>query len=112
MSVQRQVTVAAGAGFTNIEATIPVHFLRVWPNGDRNVAALEYQTPDDDFATTFTTDVTMGDIIERIGHGRHGLLGHHAAFTQSEQTATVLLKVRFADAVSRIVNVYESENPL
>jgi hypothetical protein len=112
MSVQRQVTTTAGAGFTNISATIPVHFLRIWPNADRNVAALEYQLPDDDFATTYTTDVSMGDIIERIGHGRHGLLGHHAAFTASSQTATILAKVRFADGTSRIVNVYESENPL
>lgn len=112
MSETRKVTVAAGAGFTDISATIPLHFLKVYPDGDRNVAALEYKTPDDSFTATLTTDVSLGDIIERLGSGRHGLLGIPAVFSASLQTATVLLKVRFADGLSRDVIVFESETSL
>ena len=112
MAKQRSVTIAAGAGFTDVSATIPLHYLKIWPDGDRNIAALEYKVPDDAFATTFSTDVSIGDIIERLGPARHGLLGIPAAFSASGQVATVLIKLRFADGVSRNVNVLESESAL
>jgi len=112
MSKQRKVTVAAGAGFTDIPATIPCHSVQVWPDGDRNVAALEYKVVDDNFTATFTTDASIGDILQFVGHGSHGLLGFPAAFSASLQIATILTKVRFADGISRDVIVYEDENPL
>ena len=112
MAKQRKLATTAGAGFTDIVATIPLHYLKIWPDGDRNVNALEYQLPDDAFVTTYTTDVSIGDMIERLGPGRHGLLGIPAAFSASGQAATILVKLRFADGTSRSVNIYESETSL
>lgn len=112
MPKQRTVATTAGAGFTSILATIPLHYFKIWADADRNVAALEYQLPDDSFATTYTTDASIGDVIERIGPGRHGLLGAPAAFSASGQAATTLIKVRYTDGTSRNVNIYESETNL
>lgn len=110
MAVQRIAAVAAGAGFTGIFATIPLHYLKVYPDGDRTAAAMEYKIPDDNFVATYTAD--LGDIIERLGPGRHGLLGHPAQFTRTGQTATELLRIRFADAAARNIVVFESETNL
>lgn len=112
MGKQIKVTVAAGAGFTDIPSTIPCHSVQIWPDGDRNVAALEYKLPEDNYAATFTTDVSIGDVIQLIGPGRSGQLGHPAAFAASGQIATVYAKVRFADGISRDVNVFEDERPI
>lgn len=112
MPKQRKVTVAAGAGFTDILATIPSHSVQIWGDADRNVAALEYKLPNDSFATTFTTDASIGDVIQLVGPGHNGLIGSPAAFTASAQLATTLAKVRFADGVSRDVLVYEDERPI
>ena len=81
MPVQRKVTI--GTDYTDISATIPLHYLKIWADNDRNAASLNYKTPDDSFATVFTTDSSIGDIIERFGRGRHGLLGAPAAFSRS-----------------------------
>ena len=108
----RKVTIAAGPGYTAINATIPCHYLKVTPDGDRNVGAMNYKVPDDSFTAVFTTDSSIGDSIERIGSGLYGLLGYPAAFAASEQTATKLLDVKFADDVSRDVIVFESEHAL
>lgn len=112
MPKQRKVTIGAGPTYTNIVATIPLHYLKVYPDGDRNLAAMNYKTPDDNFTAVLTTDASSGDMIERLGPGRSGLLGYPAAFTASLQAATVLLQVKFADDVSRDVIVHESENAL
>lgn len=111
MPKQRSQDIAAGAGFTNIVATICLHYLKVYENGDRT-KALDYQTPDDAFTTTFTTKA--GDVIERIGHGRSGMLGRPAGFTAYQDPATgdTILKVRTNDASGTTVTIIESENEL
>lgn len=110
MAELRQVTL--GANYTDISATIPLHYLKIWADGDRNATALEYKTPDDDFTANFITDASMGDFIERIGPGRHGLLGVPTGFSKSSQVATVLLKIRFVGGGAAVINILESENAL
>ena len=114
MPVQRAATIAAGAGFTAVRATIPVHYLKVYRNADRNAAAIEYQLPDDAFATTYTTDASSGDIIELLGHGRSGLLGVPPGFNAVGAPAlgTELIRLRSADSAEITVTVYESESDL
>lgn len=112
MAKQRKVTVAAGPGYTDILATIPSHSVQIWPDGDRNVAAINYKLPDDNFTAVYTTDFSIGDVIQLVGPGRSGLLGIPAAFSASSQVATTLIKVKFSDDVSRDVIVYEDERPI
>lgn len=114
MAKQRQVTLTAGAGFTDVLATIALHYLKIWANGDRNSVAIEYKLPDDAFATTYTTDASMGDVIERIGHGREGILGRPPNYNASGVPATgdVIIQLHAADNSAMVVNVYESESQL
>lgn len=112
MAKQRLVTIGAGPTYTSIFATMPCHYLKIVPDGDRNVAAMNYKLPDDNFVSVYTTDVSMGDFIERVGPGLNGFLGYQAAFSASGQTATELIRIKFADDVSRNVIVYESESAL
>ncbi len=58
MPKQAKVTIAAGAGFTDIPSTIPSHQVQIWPDGDRNLSAMEYKIPDDSFTATQTTDAS------------------------------------------------------
>jgi len=111
MPIQRQIT-SAGATYDDIVATIPCHYLKIWPDGDRNVAALQYKLPNDSFTAVYTSDVSIGDVIELVGPGRHGFLGVPAEFARSGQAATVMAKVRFADSASRVINILEDETQL
>lgn len=106
---QYQLSVGAGPTFTSISATIPCHYLKIIEDADRT-HALDYQTPDDNFATTFTTKA--GDAIERIGNGRNGWLGHGADFSYSGQTASVILKIRAHDNSAITIDVTESGSQL
>lgn len=113
MSKQRQVTLTGGAGvFDSISATIPLHYLKIWPDGDRQVTTMEYKIPDDSFVQTFITDSSIGDIIERIGPGRSGLLGVPTAYGRSDQVATVIIKIHAGDNSAMKINILESENAL
>jgi hypothetical protein len=107
MPKQSKVTIAAGAGFTDVPATIPSHQVQIWPDSDRNAAAMEYKVPDDNFTATFTTDASLGDILQFIAPG-DSLLGYPAAFSASLQAAFIYAKIRFADGVSRDVIRFES----
>lgn len=111
MPIQRQVTIAAGAGYTNILATMPCHYLKVIENGDRT-HGLTYKVPEDSFAATFVTKA--GDTIERIGHGRSGILGRPPNYNASGVPATgdILLKITSTDAAGCVVDITESENEL
>ena len=109
---QRQVNLSAGPGFTSIFATIPLHYLKIWKDDERNTINLVYRLPNDNFTATYTTDSSMGDIIERVGPGRHGLLGHQAAFSASGQTATELIRMRASDNSVIAINIFESETNL
>jgi hypothetical protein len=114
MPKQYQVTIAAGADFTPIRATTPCHYVIIWLDGDRSLVALEYQLPDDDFATTYTTDEVAGDPIIRLGHGKSGLIGRPPGYNASGQPAlgTNMVQIRAADGSEVVVNVIESENQL
>lgn len=106
---QYQIAVGAGPTFTSIPATIPCHYLKVIEDADRT-HALDYQTPDDNFATTFTTKA--GDAIERIGNGREGKLGNPPNFAYSGQTASTILKIRSHDNSAITIDVTESASQL
>lgn len=110
MPVTRKVTL--GAAFTSISATIPLHYLKCYLDGDRNSIDLQYKTPDDAFTATLSTDATSGDMIERKGPGRSGLLGVPTAYGRSGQVATVLLQVRCSDGSAKDLVVFESEDAL
>lgn len=112
MSSSRIVTIGAGPSYTSIYATIPAHYLKITPDSDRNIAAMNYKLPKDNFTAVFTTDASIGDSVEQIGSGLYTFLGTQAAFSASLQAATELIRVKFADDVSRDVVVFESENAL
>jgi hypothetical protein len=127
MSEQRLVAVAAGAGFTNIRATIACHYLRALENIDRT-KALEYKRADDGFTATYT--IKAGDSIELIGHGRSGILGRPPGYGGTSRSTGLLippntapaagdsgggdivLKVRDAAGAAFNLIVTESENEL
>lgn len=127
MPKQRIVSVAAGAGFTNIRASIACHYLRVQEDGDRSLN-IEYKRADDDFDQVYTTKA--GDVIEVLGHGRSGLIGRPPGYCGTSRATNdllppntaeasddsgggdIILKVRDADSSAFDLQVYESENEL
>ena len=111
MPKQSTVAVAAGASFTSIRASIALHSLKVYEDGERT-HLIEYQRKDDSFATTYTA--AAGDIIQIIGHGKSGLLGRPPGYNASGIPAQgdIVLKVRDQSGSAINVIVEESENQL
>lgn len=131
MPKQRLVPLDGGASFTNIRASINCHTIKVYQDGDRDMA-FEYQTVKDGFDETYTTQA--GDPIQEVGHGRSGILGRAPGFggisrgpatfgdkIPAEVAATtgdsgggdIVLKVKdLADSSDKFVVVIESESEL
>lgn len=108
--VQRQVTLTGGAGvYTSIRATTPLHYLRVWKDDERDALAFTYRLPDDSFATTYQTDESQGDIIERTGHGASGLLGKPPGYVAADTPALgdEILRIRAVDDSAAVINILE-----
>lgn len=112
MAKQRKVQIAAGAGWTEILATIPAHYMKVYEEGER-LSSFDYQWALDDFDETFTTG--PGDPIEVIGHGRSGIIARPPNYNGVGHPATgdTALKIRDTTGTGLMyVIVYESESEL
>lgn len=111
MAVQRLVVISSGVGYTNILATIPGHYLKIYEQGDRALA-FNYKLPDDAFVSVYTSKA--GDVIERIGHGRSGILGRPPNYNASGIPATgdVLIQINTVSGTGTTVVVVESESEL
>ena len=111
MPTQRMVTIAAGAGYTDIPVTIPCHYMKIYEDGDRT-KDLEYTLLGDGHVQVYRTK--DGDAIELMGPGRVGLLGRPEDYNAvgAPAMAEVPIKVRTQDAAGTDVIVYESESEL
>lgn len=120
---QRIITLAAGAGFTNIRATIAAHVMVIKENGERS-NKLDYLLKSTNFDPTqiFTTGV--GEEIKIIGHGRSGIVGRPPNYNgvgYPDETAVasddsgggdIVVKVRNNGGTAIEVIVHESVSEL
>lgn len=121
MSATRKIALNGNAGaFVSIASTIPARRVRIREDDAAASTGLQYQKPDDSFATTYivgtvgTPDAPQIDLGNSVafGMGRGPLLGLPAQTlggAPSARAADVYTKVRGNGAGSTSVRVVEDE---
>lgn len=111
MANQRQITVASGVGYTDVNASNFVHYAKLWQDGTRD-RQIDYKLSNDNFTAVYI--IQAGDFIELVGHGRSGALAVpiHANSASSPTIGGVYIKLHATDGASMTVNVLESESEL
>lgn len=105
-----QVTIVAGAGYTDVPCTIGAHRMEIFDKSDTK-KQLDFKQTEDSFATATSTTPILGNVIKLQGRGLMGILGRPINYSAVGHPAAseVIAKVRTTDASGCVVTVHEYE---
>lgn len=111
--VNRLVAVnGSGGAFVSILASIPCRRMEIIEDDSVTAQGLDYQLPNDNFATTFDVTaahepIVLGNVVA-AGHGAGPVLGYPAQRTAGESIAAdTVIKLRSKTVTATTVRVTE-----